>query len=61
MFRTTARVTGVRNGNGTLLTAPEEMGRELWGSRASIWGTAPPLPAATQDIIHSYFRERVCP
>eukprot|EP00969_Alexandrium_andersonii_P338171 14945351-Alexandrium_andersonii.AAC.1 len=61
MFRTTSKVTGVRDGSGTLLTAPEEMDRELWESRASIRDTAPPLLAATQDILLSYFRGRACP
>eukprot|EP00969_Alexandrium_andersonii_P342542 15142072-Alexandrium_andersonii.AAC.1 len=37
------------------------MDGELWESSASIWDTAPPLPAATQDILLSYFRDRACP
>eukprot|EP00969_Alexandrium_andersonii_P193792 8560654-Alexandrium_andersonii.AAC.1 len=37
------------------------MDRELWNSRVSIWGTAPPLPAATRGILQTYFRDRTCP
>eukprot|EP00969_Alexandrium_andersonii_P147525 6523366-Alexandrium_andersonii.AAC.1 len=37
------------------------MDRELWNGRAPIWDTAPPLPAATQDILQAYFRDRPCP
>eukprot|EP00969_Alexandrium_andersonii_P214961 9493024-Alexandrium_andersonii.AAC.1 len=61
MFRATSKVSGVRDANGTLLTTPEEMDRELWNSRAAIWVTSPPLPAATRDLLQSYFRGRPCP
>eukprot|EP00969_Alexandrium_andersonii_P033840 1479059-Alexandrium_andersonii.AAC.1 len=37
------------------------MDRELCGKAERLSGTRPPLPAATQDSLRSYFRDRACP
>eukprot|EP00969_Alexandrium_andersonii_P294126 12999751-Alexandrium_andersonii.AAC.1 len=61
MFRGTTKVTGVRDPEGTLRTAPSEMDQVLWDSRAAIWDTSPPLPPAAADLLSSYFARRQCP
>ena len=58
LFQRRHAVDGVRDAAGQWHSDALGMERVLWESRASIWGTAPALPASAEALLAAYFHQR---